>query len=435
VVTQKKPFLVIAYDRLGERQAGPAIRTLALATELATLGPVDVIYEGDAPKLENEAIAFIARDDIKPGAAFFSGYRGALVPPLVALTMPEILESDIPIAVDLFDPIIWENLELHRDQPEAEGQFQHERHLAALLAAIFRGDYFLVAGKRQQDLFLGTLMVANRINPATWRPREGTDQIIGLVPFGLPNDPPPSKDQMKPPEGLEGKWPLVVWGGGMWDWLEPEIVVSAWPEVLKRYPSAILAFPGTEHPNPHVPVMAAVGRVRKIAKELNVLDSIFFGRWFPREEYLGLLANASCGVSAHSPGLESRYAARTRYLDAIWMGLPMVVSEGDEYADYIADHKLGVVVRESNPSDFAQGMLRILETGRGNMADNFARARQRLTWRRMAAPLIEWAEEPRPAHDQGGQFFQDVAGRATPRERPSDVVSLVRRIIAKISRK
>jgi hypothetical protein len=113
----------------------------------------------------------------------------------------------------------------------------------------------------------------------------------------------------------------------------------------------------------------------------------------------------------------------------------MVVSEGDEYADYIADHKLGVVVRESNPSDFAQGMLRILETGRGNMADNFARARQRLTWRRMAAPLIEWAEEPRPAHDQGGQFFQDVAGRATPRERPSDVVSLVRRIIAKISRK
>ena len=180
--------------------------------------------------------------------------------------------------------------------------------------------------------------------------------------------------------------------------------------------------------------MAAVGRVRKIATELGVMDSIYFGRWFPRNEYLGLLGNASCGVSAHSPGLESRYAARTRYLDAIWMGLPMVVSEGDEYADYIADHKLGVVVRESNPSDFAQGILRILANGKSSMAENFTRARQRLTWKRMSGPLIEWAKDPKSTHGPGSRFFRDVAGKESPRGRPNDPLSLVRRVITKISR-
>jgi hypothetical protein len=434
VDTPNKLILVIAYDRLGERQAGPAIRTLALANELATLGPVEVVFEGDAPFNQNKNITFVARDTIKPGPEYFIKFKAALIPPLAALTIPEIFESDLPIAVDLFDPVVWENLELHRDQSEPERQFQHERHLAALLAGIFRGDFFLVAGNRQRDLFLGALMVANRINPVTWKQRIGPDQIIGLVPFGLPSDPPPPKTDTPLPEGLQSAGPLVVWGGGMWDWLEPEIVVSAWPEVLKRHPNARLVFPGTEHPNPHVPVMRAVGRVIKIATELGVLDTVYFGKWFPRNEYLGLLANASCGVSAHSPGLESRYAARTRYLDAIWMGLPMVVSEGDEYADYISNHKLGVVVIESNPSDFAQGILRILETGRASLDENFARARQRLTWKRMAAPLVDWARDPAITHGPGSEFFQVVAGRAVPRGRPSDPMSIMRRIIARINK-
>lgn len=431
---KSKPFLVVAYDRLGERQAGPAIRTLALARELATVGKVAIVFDGEVPEGYEAEFEFIPREKISGKGEFFNRFRAALVPPLVALTMPGILESELPIVVDLFDPIVWENLELHRDETGQEREFQHERHLAALLAGIFRGDYFLAACNRQQDLIMGALMVANRINPTTWTRREGPKQMVGLVPFGIPNEGPSFNGIPSLPEGLDMKDPLVVWGGGMWDWLEPEIVASAWPEVLKKYPTARLVFPGTEHPNPHVPVMAAVGRVKKIAKELGVLDSLYFGRWLPRAEYLGLLASASCGVSAHSPGLEAHYAARTRYLDAIWMGLPMVVSEGDEYAEYVASHKLGVVVRESNPMDFADGIIRVLVDGKALLSENFTRARQRLSWRRMASPLVEWAREPRLTHGPGSEFFQAVAGRATPRGRPSDVYSLIRRIIARVKR-
>jgi len=429
-----QPILVIAYDRLGPIHAGPAIRTLALAGELADVAPVEVLFEGEPPQVSDDRISFVRRESISPSPHFFSRYRLALAPPLVALTLPEILETDLPLVVDLFDPIVWENLELYRHKPPAERDFQHERHLAALIAALLRGDYFLVAGNRQQDLVLGALMALNRTNPSTWLAEQGPEQLVALVPFGLPAEPPPSADDLPIPDILPSDGPLVVWGGGMWDWLRPEIVVRAWPEVLASYPTARLAFPGTEHPNPHVPDMASVRRVRKLAEDLGIHETVVYGRWLPRDEYLGLLARADLGVSAHAPGLEARYAVRTRILDSVWMGVPMVVSGGDEYSDLIAQRELGLVVEAPDPSAFAKAMVHVLRNGRGAYAAAFSRARAELTWRRLARPLTLWASAPRSTHGPGAEFFRQTLGRLSPRERPSDLRSLLARLVARLRR-
>jgi hypothetical protein len=254
------------------------------------------------------------------------------------------------------------------------------------------------------------------------------------VPFGVPDETPPSKDRVKPPAGYECDGPLVVWGGGMWDWLRPDLVVEAWPEVLKSHPNAILAFPGTEHPNPHVPEMSAVKRVRKLAKELGVLESLRFGGWLDRDDYLALLVHATCGVSAHAPGLEARYAARTRFLDAIWVGLPMVVTAGDEYAEYIADHDLGEVVGDYSPVSFARALRRTIESGASNLQDRIATVRRSLSWKKMAQPLLKWAQEPVSSHGPGAQFFQSAIGEPSPQGRPSDLVSLLKRLKDRLSR-
>lgn len=435
-MADSSPFLVIAYDRLGKYHAGPALRTLALATELSKICPVDVIYESEIPDSHGQ-VNFINRDSIDVSSGFFQKYRAALVPPLVAMTFPEIIESDIPIAVDLFDPVIWENLYLYKNSPIGEQRFQHERHLAALMAGIFRGDYFLVAGERQQDLFMGMLMALNRVNPSTWNDGKTAGDFIGLVPFGLPDFPPPSTDQLTLPEAynLDGK--LVVWGGGMWDWLAPEIVINAWPDVLDKYPDAKLAFPGTKHPNPHVPEMESVGRIKKIASELGIPDSLIFSNWLSRDDYLGLLAGSDCVVSAHKAGLESRYAVRTRFLDAIWMGLPLVVSGGDEYSSYINKYSIGRVVdpdTESPENGFAKAILEVLIPGKSSFSEGFENARRDLTWSKMAQPLIKWAESPGITHGTGVEFFDATIGKASPRERPRDLGSLMHRVISKLKK-
>ncbi len=432
LVTANQPFLFVAYDRLGSRQAGPALRSLALAKELAAIGGVEVVFEGEPPDDTIPGVTFIHRDEFRLDS--FSRYKAAIAPPLVAMVMPELLESDIPIVIDLFDPIVWENLELYSDQPELEQQFQHERHLSALLAALFRGDFFMVAVERQLDLFTGALMVLNRINPSTWKQGAGPGQFVGLVPFGIPDEPPPAPDTLSMPKGYETDGPLVVWGGGMWDWLRPELVVEAWPSLLESHPNAVLAFPGTEHPNPHVPEMAAVKRVKKLSVELGVQDHMRFGGWLARREYLGLLARSACGVSAHAPGLEARYAARTRFLDAIWMGLPMVVTEGDEYAEYIADRGLGEVVRETGPKAFAAALRRTIDSGKESLQDRITNVRRSLSWQKQAQPLLKWADDPKITHGPGLEFFRNTAGETSPRGRPSDPGSLLRRLLSRLSR-
>lgn len=415
--------------------AGPSIRTLALAHELSKICPVDVIFDGEIPDNRAGDINYISRDSVEPGSEFFNRYRAALVPPLVAMTFPEILDSDIPIAVDLFDPVIWENLELYRSLPVSDRNFHHERHLAALHAGLLRGDYFLAAGNRQQDLFTGALMALNRVNPSTWQPGVGIEQLVGLVPFGLPDEPPPDAKNLPLPENFKTAGPLVVWGGGMWDWLKPEILVKAWPEILAKFPDAKLAFPGTKHPNPHVPAMESVKRVKELAGKLGISESIIFSDWLSRDEYLGLLARADVGVSAHGPGLESRYAVRTRFLDAIWVGLPMVVSGGDEYSYYMDKYSIGYVIDpscESPAIGFSEGIIKVLENGEEIFTVGFESARRDLIWEKMARPIIEWAKSPRLTHGPGAEFFVGAIGKASSRGKPTDLGSLMHRIISKI---
>jgi glycosyltransferase involved in cell wall biosynthesis len=431
-----QPFLVVAYDLIGKLQAGPAIRTLALATELAKICPVDVLFEGDTP--ENHGyLNFIKRDSIRPDSDFFAKYRAALAPPLVAMTFPELLDSDIPITIDLFDPVIWENLDLYKNMPISDRHFQHERHLASLMAGLVRGDFFLVAGDRQRDLFMGMLTMLNRVNPSTWSDGFTIDNFIGLVPFGLPETPPPSTDQLPVPEIFRAGGKLVVWGGGMWDWLSPETVVNAWPEVLKKFPDVCLAFPGTKHPNPHVPEMDSVGRIKKIAVDLGITNTIIFSDWLSRDEYLGLLARADVGVSAHKPGLEARYAVRTRFMDAIYVGLPMVVSGGDEYSHYMEKYSIGKSVSPSDSSsevEFSKSIIEVLENRKDFYTDGFKKARADLAWPKMAAPLIEWVKDPKTTHGPGSEFFEDAVGQASPRHRPKDFGSLMHRVMSKLKK-
>jgi len=428
-------FLIVAYDLLGPLHAGPAVRTLGLAGELAKLGSVHIVYSGEEPSGISENVAFIPIEKFNRSKATFDQYSAAIVPPLIAFTLPEILDSDIPLVVDLFDPVIWENLDLYGNRPKPEQEFQHERHLAALTASMLRGDYFLAAGERQQDLFTGALMLLNRINPLTYKPGEGPEQMVGLVPFGLPSTTPPSPDMVKVPDVYKNNSPIIVWGGGLWDWLRPELPVSAMPKILEIYPDARLVFPGTRHPNPHIPEPESLKRVKQLAKNLGIEKSLIYGSWLPRDEYIGLLTVATCGVSAHNPGLETRYAVRTRFLDAFWTGLPMVVSGGDEYSALISQYGLGKVIDSNVPDEFADAIIDIIKKGRGSFSGNFDRIRINHTWEKTSRPLVEWLKSPRLTHGKGASFFHDTLGETSPRTRPNDLGSLMTRVLSRLKNK
>ncbi len=428
-----KSILVVAYDRIGPRMAGPSLRCLALAREIASTNPVIVLYDGVSNSIDFENVEFTSRDSVTNLPDFYSQFSSALAPPLVAMTNPELLESNLPLVIDLFDPVVWENLDLYSSLPVNEQEFQHERHLAALIAGCIRGDYFLVAGQRQVDLFTGALMALNRFNPAVCQPGIGPEQLIGLIPFGLDPLEMNSISSSDLPDEYHNDGPMVVWGGGIWDWLDPGVIIESWPAVLDKFPTAKLVFPGTTHPNPHVPEPSSLSKLKSAVSNLGIESSVIFGSWLERNQYLALLSEAACGTSAHVMGMESRYAVRTRFLDSINACLPLVVSGGDEYSPIIENYGLGTVIDSSNPEPFTRAFVSLMETGKQPYRKSFQNARNDLTWNKMAAPLLAWLENPVTTHGPGASFFSEAVGEPAPRNRPGDITSLMKRALGKLS--
>jgi len=69
----------------------------------------------------------------------------------------------------------------------------------------------------------------------------------------------------------------VLWGGGIWNWLDPITLVKAWQKVIASYPNARLVFLGTRHPNPKVPQHEIVEKVINEAEQIGEKEqSIFF---------------------------------------------------------------------------------------------------------------------------------------------------------------
>ena len=71
--------------------------------------------------------------------------------------------------------------------------------------------------------------------------------------------------------------------------------------------------------------------------------------------------DSDVGVSLHGPGVESRLAFRTRLLDAIWAGLPMVLTRGDVLAEEFRRMGLGHVVDPGDVDQVAWALNSILD--------------------------------------------------------------------------
>jgi glycosyltransferase involved in cell wall biosynthesis len=251
---------------------------------------------------------------------------------------------------------------------------------------------------------LGLLEATGRVNALTYNADPALRRLIDVVPFGLPASPPRHAQRV-----LKGVWPgigpedrVVLWGGGLWQWLDPLTAIRALAQVCERRDDVRLVFPGTRHPNPSVAPMPMVEDAVHLARELGLLDEhVFFGDWVPYEVWPNYLVEADVGLSLHFDTVETRLSFRTRGLDYIWAGLPMVVTRGDAISDLVARFELGAVVDYRDEEDVAQALLDCLEPGAEERAGRFDRARADLTWERAAEPLVAFCRQPYRAPDRG----------------------------------
>jgi glycosyltransferase involved in cell wall biosynthesis/FtsZ-binding cell division protein ZapB len=226
------------------------------------------------------------------------------------------------------------------------------------------GDFFICASERQRDFWLGVLLASGRVNTVTYAQDPTLRTLIDVVPFGIPSVPPNKRRTVlkgvQPGIGPDDK--VLLWNGGLWQWFDPLLLIDALVQVLNVRDDVRLFFAAGRHFDQEaVPEMPIYTQTVARCRELDLLDRyVFFGDWIPYDERGGYLLEADLGVSVHRSNIESRFASRTRLLDCVWAGLPVVSTAGDPLSDWIAENGIGRAVPHSDSELLAQAILEML---------------------------------------------------------------------------
>lgn len=395
---------VVTGDVLGERMAGPAIRALNIAAQLGR--EHDVTLVSTAPGSS-------ARPEVRCVVTDQSGLRDALAPAevvvlqgFVAHQAPWLLRTDKILVADLYDPLHLEQLERSRGVPARQGQESVDLTVRVLNEQMLRADFMICASDFQRLMWLGHLSAIGRVNVETHEADPTLRALIDVVPFGLsPTIPAPSSRPFRDDLGLGDDARIIVWAGGVYDWLDPLLAIRAVDRLRHRHPDVRLVFQGMQHPNPDVPAMDMPRRCTELSDELGLTGSyVFFTTdWVPYDQRHNQLLDADLGISTHADHLEARLAFRARILDYLWAGLPVVATNGDILAMLIHSSGIGAVVEPGDVDGLAAAIEKQLydPDAAASARARLRTVRQRLTWEVAMAPLSAFCADPARAADAG----------------------------------
>jgi glycosyltransferase involved in cell wall biosynthesis len=415
--SEKRRVLLVSHDTLGAKMAGPGIRYFHLASVLSRHFDLTL-----AVPCQPEDLHLPQSLEVRPGTAQIHPYirfdwktiqeaatraEVIIAPSDTAVEFPLLTTLNVPLVVDGYDPLLVEWLALHAES-EAKSDTGYWRHrMHQLFPQYSVGDFFICASERQRDWWLGMLEAYGRVNPWTFADDPSLRRLIDIVPYGLPESSPaatrPVLRDLWPEIGEEDK--TIVWGGGLWLWLDPLTAIRAVAKIWETRQDVRLIFPGTRHPNPGLSEIGSHNAAAKtLAAELGLLDkAIFFGDWVPYEDWSNLLLECDVALSLHYDTAETRLAFRSRVLEYIWAGLPCVVTEGDATSDLVAQYQLGSVVGYEDVDAVASAVLSILARDEDMTSNAFGHARQALNWEVVARPLINFCQRPYFAADRVAQ--------------------------------
>jgi GT2 family glycosyltransferase/glycosyltransferase involved in cell wall biosynthesis len=401
----RRKVLVITGDPIGEKLAGPAIRAMSIARALSdtcevVLASLTSVVERDEPfrlvALGRDTAHF---DQLEAWAdvILFQGHAMSV--------FPKLKNSSKILVADIYDPMHLEQLEQGKNLPATEWKRRVVDATEDLNLQLASADFLVCASDRQRHFYLGQLSALGRVNADNYDLDSDLRTLIDVVPFGIPDEDP--VHQRAAIRGVvDGIGPddrLIIWAGGLYDWFDPHTLIRAVAILRTTRPQVRLFFQGTKHPHPGVPEMAVLSTSRALAEELGVLDkNVFFNdSWVEYDDRQNYLLEADAGVSTHFAHVETTFSFRTRILDYLWARLPIIVTEGDHFADLISREGLGLVVSAEDADGLADAMERVLFDPEFASAciQNIERVRVDYLWSNTLDPLLRFLSSPHHAPD------------------------------------
>lgn len=294
-------------------------------------------------------------------------------------------QPELPAVIDLYDPFLVENLHY----TASLGLDPYRNDHATWVLQLARGDFFLCSSDEQRQFYLGFLTALGRVNPHNVASDPDLERLISAVPFGVPDKLPTAQQLLD--DRAPGERRLLF--GGLYDWYDPWPVLQA-IEQAGREDWTLLFI---RNPNAGSTPQKLFDEVRDWSRRRGLWGSrIRALDWIPSARRFDLLREVDLLVSTHQPTLETRLSLRTRFLEALVAGCPVVTTEGGAMSRLLREHAAGWVVPPSDPSALGQAFAEILD--RGGFDEERRVAGQRLVsefaWERVMVPLVAFCLEP-----------------------------------------
>jgi glycosyltransferase involved in cell wall biosynthesis len=344
-------------DVVGERMAGPGIRASHLAEELGKHFPTTLIA-----KTEQAGGAMIAHGTAEARAAM----RNASV--LIGQPARGFGKKrpGQRIIYDLFDPTVLELRELYGYHPSLRQRVHVAAEWWRLSEALMRADVLMCAANKQREFY---------------EKLQSSDTRWIEVPFGI--DMAETRVCAKPKDNI------VVWNGGVWEWLDPAAAVEAIVQVNREGVRAKLLFLGRARPNRDLIDRRRDDRFEQLLRRggghVSAND-----QWVPYRERLSWLRAAKIAIMLHRRTREAEYSIRTRLFDAIAAGVPVVASAGGFAAELVEREGLGIVVPPESTGAVADAVRRLLtdDDFHSSCVESLERIRPRFAWEVVTRPLV-----------------------------------------------
>jgi len=418
-------ILLISNDMVGPHMAGPAIRYWEFAKVLSRYFEVTLAIPpiGEPQSLPQTTDFALQQCETRGELEQLTQQTEVIITVGANVSVyPFITQSGKPLVVDMYIPSVLEGLQRQINQPLLKQLHDYQNYWQIHAQQLQAADFLICASEKQRDYWLGWLTALGRVNPYTHQADSTLNNLIDVVPFGLPKTPP----QLDRPV-LKGVYKtiaqhdkVILWGGGIWNWLDWRTAIEAMSQIRQVDSNIKLFFMGTKRPKLVSNPIDAVTEAINLSKQLGLYDqTIFFNEWVLYQERHNYLLEADLGLNLHPNHIETRFAFRTRMLDYIWCGLPIITTAGDVMSDEVARLNLGQVVQCGDVTQVSQTILRLLKDQnlRQTYQPMFASARQQYYWETVMQPLIRFCQHPYQAVDKPhhailqAQLYQAISAK------------------------
>ena len=315
----------------------------------------------------------------------------------IASGLARSLPDNITLILDCYVPIYIEVSARNAENKEVEYK-NYRRDLMHYNTSLLRGDYFLCANRPQQHMYTGVLSALGIINPYTY-----ADKRILHVPFGIDKNTNQSTKEISNPYiqlGIDDDDFVLLWFGGLYPWFDINPLLRAVKGISKANKKFKFVIVGGKNPyNKNPDFLKRYRYAHKYAEDNNLLnDVIHFVDWVDFEKRKSWYSNANAIISINNPGGENTYSWRTRVMDYVWGGAPIITNGGDPLSEMLIDEQAAIRISLLEKAGLQNTLKDLIASDELRHAKKqIEKVQDRFYWEKVVAPINESIKEkPNP---------------------------------------